>query len=581
MRTKCILLICLLLQVFSAQTFSVAHAASSALAVKHHNLDSLYVCLDEAVQQSPRYVAEREGRIAKLTQQLRSCRSDEARYKLCFSLFREYSAYKNDSAVNYLNRCISIAQRMGDKAKEGNAKALLAFQSSTTGDYVESYSLLSKMDTTQLDKEGYCNYLWSSQHLYNELAYYSKVPSLKKHYELMLKKVRNLISKNFAPNDDRYLQMQEVEARDAQQYERALALNDRRMNQVKPGSHEYAIVAYYRAVIYKNMGEDEMAMYYFLTTALCDVRTAVMDQGSLWELANLLSLNLQEFSRSYAYMKFAWNSAVTFNTGVRTRQIMPLLSNMEDTYQREVMQSNKQLKIMIVISVILLLLVLSLLLYVNKQRHRLSLAHKKLELANEQLAHANSQLEYANQQLAHANESLEQTNADLQLSNENLKQAYTELGESNKMKEVYIGRFLRLCAIYVDKIETLRKRVIKLVRQREFTKLLDTMQADHEYIGELYDYFDSAFLKLFPDFVEEFNALLKPEERIQLEDDRKLTTTIRIFALIRLGIEDSSKIAEFLHYSVNTIYNYRAKVKNGALCDRETFEQKVKEIGMK
>lgn len=141
----------------------------------------------------------------------------------------------------------------------------------------------------------------------------------------------------------------------------------------------------------------------------------------------------------------------------------------------------------------------------------------------------------------------------MQQTNRNLEQAYGCLNESNKMKEVYIGRFLRLCAIYVDKIETMRKRVVKLVKQRELTKLIDMMQTDHEYIGELYDYFDAAFLKLFPDFVEEFNALLKPEERIVLEDDGKLSTTIRIFALIRLGIEDSSKIAEFLHYSVNTI----------------------------
>jgi hypothetical protein len=81
--------------------------------------------------------------------------------------------------------------------------------------------------------------------------------------------------------------------------------------------------------------------------------------------------------------------------------------------------------------------------------------------------------------------------------------------------------------------------------------------------------------------VEEFNALLKPEERIVLEDDCRLSTTLRIFALIRLGIEDSSKIAEFLHYSVNTIYNYRAKIKNSAICDREEFEQRVKQIGMK
>ena len=165
--------------------------------------------------------------------------------------------------------------------------------------------------------------------------------------------------------------------------------------------------------------------------------------------------------------------------------------------------------------------------------------------------------------------------------NQSLNEMNQSLNESNKMKEVYIGRFLRLCAIYVDKIETMRKRVVKLVKARELNKLLEQMQAGEAYMGELYEYFDSAFLKLFPDFVEEFNALLRPEERIVLEDDCRLSTTLRIFALIRLGIEDSSKIADFLHYSVNTIYNYRAKIKNSAICDREEFEQRVKQIGMK
>ena len=210
----------------------------------------------------------------------------------------------------------------------------------------------------------------------------------------------------------------------------------------------------------------------------------------------------------------------------------------------------------------------------NKQRQRIAAAHHKQKLTNRELQNANERLEKAVQQLNAANE-------QLNAANESLNQVNEDLNESNKMKEVYIGRFLRLCAVYVDKIETMRKRVIKLVKARELTKLLTMMQTDHEYVGELYDHFDSAFLKLFPNFVEEFNALLKPEERIVLEDDRKLSTTIRIFALIRLGIEDSSKIAEFLHYSVNTIYNYRAKVKNGVLCDREEFENKVKMIGMK
>ena len=232
---------------------------------------------------------------------------------------------------------------------------------------------------------------------------------------------------------------------------------------------------------------------------------------------------------------------------------MPVLTQIEEGYQKELSASNQHLRLMVACSALLLFVVMVLLYYVNKQRKRIAAAHHKLK----------------------------ETNHALQLANERLNEMNHSLNESNKMKEVYIGRFLRLCAIYVDKIETMRKRVVKLVKARELNKLLEQMQAGEAYMGELYEYFDSAFLKLFPDFVEEFNALLKPEERIVLEDDSRLSTTLRIFALIRLGIEDSSKIAEFLHYSVNTIYNYRAKIKNSAICDREEFEQRVKQIGMK
>ncbi len=425
-----------------------------------------------------------------------------------------------------------------------------------------------------------------------------------------------------------------------------------------------------------------------------------MDQGSLWELANLLNAEPGEQKRSHEYIKFAWKSATVFNTPIRSRQIMPVLTQIEEGYQKELSSSNQHLRLMVAFSVLLLFVVMLLLYYVNKQRKRIAAAHHKLKETNHALQLANERLSqimpvltqieegyqkelsssnqhlrlmvafsvlllfvvmlllyYVNKQrkrIAAAHHKLKETNHALQLANERLNEMNHSLNEMNqslnesnkmkevyigrflrlcaiyvdKMKEVYIGRFLRLCAIYVDKIETMRKRVVKLVKARELNKLLEQMQAGEAYMGELYEYFDSAFLKLFPDFVEEFNALLRPEERIVLEDDSRLSTTLRIFALIRLGIEDSSKIAEFLHYSVNTIYNYRAKIKNSAddsrlsttlrifalirlgiedsskiaeflhysvntiynyrakiknsaICDREEFEQRVKQIGMK
>ena len=554
-------------------------ASENALrAGENKETEALYDSLDNAIAQTAQYVKQREARIAQLESKLMKVRSPKTQYNLAYALFEEYRSYKNDLAMKYINRCIDIAHKSGNPQQEGNAKALLAFQESTTGDYAESYNVLKTIDPQQLDSAGLRNYYWAYQHLYGEMTYYANVDFLRKYYREKYEGYIQMAESLLQPTDDRYLQLQETRLRDSGNMKEALKINDKRLALAVPGSHEYAIVTFYRAIIYKVNNRTEDACHYLLLSAISDVKLAVMDQGSLWELANLLGVaakaNEQQLARSYDYIKFAWQSATIFGTPIRSRQIMPVLTTIEENFQKQLATTNRNLKIAICWIVLLVLLVLGLLFYVNKQRQRIAAALHKQKLTNRELQNANERLEKAVQQLNAANEQLNAVN-------ESLNQVNGDLNESNKMKEVYIGRFLRLCAVYVDKIETMRKRVIKLVKARELTKLLTMMQTDHEYVGELYDHFDSAFLKLFPNFVEEFNALLKPEERIVLEDDRKLSTTIRIFALIRLGIEDSSKIAEFLHYSVNTIYNYRAKVKNGALCDREEFENKVKMIGMK
>lgn len=226
---------------------------------------------------------------------------------------------------------------------------------------------------------------------------------------------------------------------------------------------------------------------------------------------------------------------------------------MKENYQNEIVLRNKQLRLMTIVCCLLLIFVLVLLLYVNKMRKRLAVGYQTLEKSNEELKN----------------------------SHNHLMKTYEKLNESNRIKEVFIGRFLGLCAVHVEQIEVFRKQVLKLLKDRELAKLTAMLLTDKETVNEFYSNFDSAFLKLFPNFVTEFNALLKPEERIVPEDENKLTTFIRIFACIRLGIEDSSKIAELLHYSVNTIYNYRTKVRSGALCDKKEFEDKVKQIEMK
>ncbi len=171
---------------------------------------------------------------------------------------------------------------------------------------------------------------------------------------------------------------------------------------------------------------------------------------------------------------------------------------------------------------------------------------------------------------------------ELSTLNTQLSALNAQLSESNQVKEEYIGRFMSLCSQYIDKLDDYRKMVNKKMKNKELEELYrlsKSSELKERELDELLQNFDSVFLHLYPNFVDEFNALLQPELRFQKKDDNRLVTEIRIFALIRLGIEDSSKIAEFLHYSVNTIYNYRARIKNGALDNRESFERRVKMLG--
>jgi hypothetical protein len=161
-------------------------------------------------------------------------------------------------------------------------------------------------------------------------------------------------------------------------------------------------------------------------------------------------------------------------------------------------------------------------------------------------------------------EQLAEYNRSIIEAEDNLRKTNLDLIEANAAKEEYLGLFLSMCSGYLDKLK----------------KHLTREQYESE-LKNFYKTFDTSFLSLYPSFVEDLNALLKPEGRIVLKEGEQLNTELRIFALIKLGITQSSHIASLLRYSVNTIYNYRAHVKNAALEDRGNFEDMVKIIGSK
>lgn len=546
-------------------------AAISVQAAPHptkDTVDSLLHCIDTAIGQTDKYVQKKTDRIDYLHTKLGKAETLSAKYELSYQLYTEYLPFVNDSAIFYLEQCTDIARKLNDPSKTGGCLSLMALCCSNAGIYLESESILKTIDPSQLTGIDLGLYYYAYGHVSSELSYYGKFANMRKQYADASTRYLTLAQQHLPSNHKYNYLSQEMMSHKRNNIKQALSINNQWLQQVQPGSTEYAIVAYYRYIDYKAMGDSIQMMYWLAESVLSDVKNAVMDQGSIWEMANQL-MSRGDVDRSYRYICFTSDCADRFGSRQRLSHISPLLSRIAQVYKAKEERSNRSLRYTITAISILSLLLLIALAYVHRKRNQLAVTRDHLAQSNGQLQDTNAQLSSLNNQLSSLNSQLTTLNS--------------QLSEANRVKDEYVGRFLRLCSIYIDRLEDIRKKVIKRVKNKQYAELVELTRSaefSNKESNELYANFDTAFLQLFPTFVADFNALLKPESRIAQSDNNTLNTPIRIFALIRLGISDSSKIAEFLHYSVNTIYNYRANIKNGAIGDRAEFEDKVKTIGM-
>lgn len=538
---------------FSALTSSFA---------QNKNIKDLYEQLDQAIEQSQYYINQKESRITKIKKQSRQGHTPPQLLTAYYKLYEEYKTYKSDSSIYYIHQAIDLAKRNNMKSDITKLRSLLALQYSTSGAFTEALHVLQSIDKKTLNNSNKKDYYIAFYHVYGELGFTNINIDSELSQEFYSKQdcYRDTLFSILSPNSEDYLMRKEVLLTSQNKLKEALKINDIRLSKCKKGSHEYGIVAYYRYLIYRSLKDEDMVKYWLLQSAICDVKCAINDQASLWILAEILSKE-KDVERSYKYINFSWKANKKFCTRIRSWQISPVLGTIDHNYQAGLKKANHRL-IFAIICVSLLVIALALLtFYVNKQKSYLSNARNELKKTNTQLEELNNKLS--------------STNGMLKASND-------KLNESNGVKEEYIGQFLGACSHYIDKLDKMRLNVNKMVKNKQYNELYSmtkSSEVKEQELEELYANFDKVFLNLFPNFVEDLNGLLKEECQIHLSSPNKLSAIVRVFALIRLGIDDSTKIAEFLHYAVNTIYNYRAKLRNGALNDRNEFEKKVRELG--
>ena len=204
----------------------------------------------------------------------------------------------------------------------------------------------------------------------------------------------------------------------------------------------------------------------------------------------------------------------------------------------------------------------------------------ELKYNNNELKNFNNELRDSNKALKDSNNELQNSNDELNGSNKSLRDANDELENTNAKRELMVNAFIMLCYQYIERLDNQRKLVIRKIKanqQKELLSILSSSRRSTEENQNFLSQFDKIFLSLYPSFVKELNTLLTPEAQIQLTKDNELTPSLRVAALVRLGVTESPKIAGILSYSLQTIYNYRSTLKNSAI-DKEHFEENLQKL---
>ena len=530
------------------------HAADSSRA------DSLLLKLDQAIKERPIYMEQKELKLVELKRQLHRQIPDEERFAILGTLLDEYRSFNTDSALHMAEEREQIAIRLGNREYIDNARMNKADVLGMTGMYKEVMDLMRNIHIDRLPVDIHPYYYHIYRTVYGLMADYAVTAYEKKLYTELTDKYRDSL---LLVNKDNLLihtliQSDQYNVRN--EYDKAIRLLTDYLALQKDYEHDVAICAYTLSESYRLKGDKEKEKEYLIVSAMADMKTAVREYISLRKLAVLLYQE-GDIERAYSYVKICMEDAAACNARLRKLEILEIFPIINDAYQQKTEKQQEQMKWALVSISLLSLFLLLAIFYVYKQMKKVAAARREV---------------------IDANKRLKELNDELHLSNAQLKEANHSIAENSYLKEEYIGRYMDQCSVYLEKMDNYRRSLGKIAATGNVEELYKNIKSSKFIEGELkefYTNFDNTFLQLFPTFVEDFNALLADDEQISLKAGERMNTELRIFALIRLGITDSVKIAQFLRYSVTTLYNYRTKVRNKAAGDRDLLEQEVMTIG--
>jgi len=507
--------------------------------------DSVINELNAQLNKKSEYDSKREASLKELKVLLRkNSHNPERQYRICAEIYEKYKSYQFDSAYTYVNRLAKLSTVLKDRAKEYDSKVKLGFILLSSGMFKETFDSVKEVNVAYLSDSTKIDYYSMLTRGYYDLASYVNDKYYSPKYNRLANQYIDSAIAISEPNSFDRIYWTGYKKLKNKNYSEAESDLKQLLGRKNLTEHQFAIVSSTLSNLYTTTNRIENAIDLLIKAAIADIKSSTKETIALFWLSEAL-YKKGDIVNAYNYIQHAMADAEFY--GARQRQLQ--ISTVLPIVAAEKLNNSEREKTQFLIylfsisALAVIIVVFSVMLY--KQL-------KKLQIKERIIEETNSELERINEKLL----------------------------EGTRIKEEYIGYFFNVISGYISKLEKLKRSVdmkLSVKKYDDIRIIVDNINIKKERETLFYT-FDHVFLKIFPNFITEFNALFKPEDQIWPKEHEVLTTDLRIFALIRMGIEDNAAIANILEYSEKTIYVYKMRLKAKALIHGDEFEKRIMSI---
>ena len=648
--------------------------------------NKLYERLDSVIAHSADYDVIKEKRLKDIKLGAKFVTAATDKLRIYEQLANEYSPYVYDSAMVYVQRGISLAEKTGNSDYCNRFLITKASLLIEQGFYIEAKESLDKIEISQSEQKQNFLFYCAQSSLYYNLNDYCQKMEFSQHYNELFKEYIGKALYYCPKNSAMYYYMKGINlffsGRSINEISASL---NKAMQMFGPENHMYGMAAYVLSKAYGKNKQLEQQERYLLLAAISNVISANNESRALQDVALSLYKRKNGLDKAQNYINQTLKDANVYNSRLRRVELHANLNVILSAYNEKLQKEAIWKNVTIICILMLLVVIAAAVVHVNRKKDLLKLSEKELKAlteelsatnkqqlkdnkalqdsndelissnkafqdsndeltssnkalrdsndelkgsnkalkdsndelkgsnkalrdsndelmnsnkalqdSNDELKYNNNELKYNNNELKNFNNELKDSNKALKDSNNELKDSNNELKDSNKAlrnsndelentntkRELMANAFIMLCYQYIELLDSQRKLVIRKIKanqQNELLSILSSSKRGTEESQNFFSQFDKIFLSLYPSFVNELNSLLIPEAQIELKEDNELTPSLRVAALVRLGVTESPKIAGILSYSLQTIYNYRSTLKNSAI-DKEHFEENLQKL---